>query len=48
VSQLFQTPFGRHSTAAEVIEGIDLSGDPANAERLWDTARDLLPSGDPP
>jgi len=23
------TPFGRHSTAAEVVEGIDLSGKPA-------------------
>src|ERR1700751_795131 len=26
MSQLFQTPFGRHSTAAEVINGVDLSG----------------------
>src|SRR6201994_1928118 len=26
MSQLFQTPFGRHSTAAEVIDGVDLSG----------------------
>jgi NAD(P)-dependent dehydrogenase (short-subunit alcohol dehydrogenase family) len=26
MSQLFQTPFGRHSTAAEVIAGVDLSG----------------------
>jgi NAD(P)-dependent dehydrogenase (short-subunit alcohol dehydrogenase family) len=26
VSQLLQTPFGRHSTAAEVIDGIDISG----------------------
>jgi NAD(P)-dependent dehydrogenase (short-subunit alcohol dehydrogenase family) len=26
MSQLFQTPFGRHSTASEVIDGVDLSG----------------------
>ena len=26
MSQLFQTPFDRHSTAAEVIDGVDLSG----------------------
>jgi NAD(P)-dependent dehydrogenase (short-subunit alcohol dehydrogenase family) len=26
MSQLFQTPFSRHSTAAEVIDGVDLSG----------------------
>ncbi|MBP2708364.1 SDR family NAD(P)-dependent oxidoreductase [Microbispora sp. RL4-1S] len=26
MSQLFQSPFGRHSTASEVIEGVDLSG----------------------
>ena len=26
MSQLFQTPFGRHSTTAEVIDGVDLSG----------------------
>src|SRR6202035_411901 len=26
MSQLFQTPFGRHSTAAEVIDGVGLSG----------------------
>src|ERR1700755_483547 len=26
MSQRFQTPFGRHSTAAEVIDGVDLSG----------------------
>src|SRR6201989_1237474 len=26
MSQLLQTPFGRHSAAAEVIEGVDLSG----------------------
>jgi NAD(P)-dependent dehydrogenase (short-subunit alcohol dehydrogenase family) len=26
MSQLFTTPFGRHSTASEVIEGVDLSG----------------------
>src|ERR1700752_2948068 len=26
MSQLVQTPFGRHSTAAEVIYGVDLSG----------------------
>ena len=26
MSLLFQTPFGRHSTAAEVIDGVDLSG----------------------
>src|SRR5580704_3582786 len=25
MSQLFQTPFGRHSTASEVIDGVDLS-----------------------
>jgi NAD(P)-dependent dehydrogenase (short-subunit alcohol dehydrogenase family) len=25
VSQLLQTPFGRHSTAAEVVDGVDLS-----------------------
>jgi NAD(P)-dependent dehydrogenase (short-subunit alcohol dehydrogenase family) len=26
MAQLFQTPFGRHSTTAEVIDGVDLSG----------------------
>src|SRR5246127_2153521 len=26
MAQLFQTPFGRHSTASEVIDGVDLSG----------------------
>src|SRR6201986_1180410 len=26
MSQLFQTPFGRHSTASEVVDGVDLSG----------------------
>jgi len=26
MSQLLQTPFGRHSTASEVIDGVDLSG----------------------
>ena len=26
MSQLFQTPFSRHSTASEVIDGVDLSG----------------------
>src|ERR1700689_4492442 len=26
MSQLLQTPFGRYSTAAEVIDGVDLSG----------------------
>src|ERR1700722_15920123 len=26
MSPLFQTPFGRHSTASEVIDGVDLSG----------------------
>src|ERR1700747_1589102 len=26
MSPLVQTPFGRHSTAAEVIDGVDLSG----------------------
>src|SRR3984957_9092773 len=26
MSQLFQTPFGRTSTASEVIDGVDLSG----------------------
>jgi NAD(P)-dependent dehydrogenase (short-subunit alcohol dehydrogenase family) len=26
MSQLFQTPFGRHSTTAEVLDGVDLSG----------------------
>ncbi len=73
MSQRFQSPFGRHSTASEVIDGVDLSGkraivtgavvtrrtadytgvawyavDQANAERLWDTALNLLSIGDPP
>ena len=26
MSQLFQTPFGHHSTASDVIDGVDLSG----------------------
>jgi NAD(P)-dependent dehydrogenase (short-subunit alcohol dehydrogenase family) len=26
MSQLFGTPFGRYSTASEVIDGVDLSG----------------------
>src|SRR6201996_1254287 len=26
MSELFRTPFGRHSAAAEVIDGVDLSG----------------------
>jgi hypothetical protein len=26
MSQLFQSPFGRHSSAWEVIDGVDLSG----------------------
>ena len=26
MSQRFQSPFGRHSTASEVIDGVDLSG----------------------
>jgi len=36
------TPFTATSTAAEVVEGIDLSGRTVAAERLWDVSLDLL------
>jgi hypothetical protein len=40
------TPFGFHSTVAEVSGGVDLSGkralDPVLADRLWDVSVGLL------
>src|SRR6202167_5642392 len=50
MSQLLQTPFGRHSTTAEVIDGVDLSGKRAvvtgaGSGRGIETARALASAG---